>query len=152
MKRVVLFVTVAVLLGCAFTVSAQTTVVVGQPGTAGKFSGTAWTWDSARSIVTLHDGVNQFRVQTTPDTIQRLNHLQWVTVNGTLLGPEPIETVLLPAQPMTAVPNGPAANAEVTGQIASIDPTGVVMIDSARGPLRCGLRITHRAASRPVAL
>lgn len=138
MKRVVLLVTVAVLLGCALTVSAQT-VIVTQPGPTGKFSGMAWTWDSARSIVTLHDGVNQFRVQTTPDTISRLNHHQWVTVTGTLLGPEPIETVLLPAQPMAAIPNGPAASAEVTGQIAAIDPSGVASIQSARGPLRVWL-------------
>ena len=153
MKRVVLLLTVAVLLGSAFTVSAQTTVIVAQPGTTGKFSGTAWTWDSARSIVTLHDGVNQFRVQTTPDTIQRLNHLQWVTVNGTLLGPEPIETVLLPTQPMSAVPNGPAMNAEVTGQIVSIDSNGVAAIESARGPLRVWMADNAQSrfqAGRPV--
>ena len=138
MKRVVLLVTVAVLLGCAFTVSAQT-VIVSQPGATGKFSGMAWTWDSARSIVTLHDGVNQFRVQTTPDTIARLNHHQWVTVSGTLLGPEPLETVLLPAQPMAAVLNGPATSAEVTGKIGAIDPNGVAMVESARGPLRVWL-------------
>jgi hypothetical protein len=96
----------------------------------------AWTWDSARNIVTLHDGVKQFRVQTTPDTIARLNHHQWVTVTGTLLGPEPIEKVMLPAQPMAAVPNGAATSADVTGQVAAIDPSGVASIQSARGPLR----------------
>ena len=135
MKRVVVLAAVAVLLGCALTVSAQT-VVVSPPGPTGKFTGMAWTWDSARSIVTLHDGVNQIRVQTTPDTIARLNHHQWVTVTGTLLGPEPIETVLLPAQPMAAVPNGAATSAEVSGQVSAIDPSGVASIQSARGPLR----------------
>jgi hypothetical protein len=135
MKRVVLFVAVALLLGSALAVSAQT-VVVSPPGPTGKYSGMAWTWDSARSIVTLHDGVNQIRVQTTPETIARLNHHQWVTVSGTLLGPEPIETVLLPAVPMAAVPNGPATSAEVSGQVSAIDPTGVASIQSARGPLR----------------
>lgn len=138
MKRVVLLLTVAVLLGGALTVSAQT-VVVAQPGVTGKFYGMAWTWDSARNIVTLHDGVNQFRVQTSPDTIQRLNHHQWVTVSGTLLGPEPIETVLLPSQPMSAIPNGAAASAEVTGKIGAIDPSGVASIDTARGPMRVWL-------------
>lgn len=129
MKNVVLLVTVAVLLGCALTVSAQT----------GTFSGMAWTWDTARSIVTLHDGVNQFRVQTTPETISRLNHHQWVVVSGTRLGPEPIETVLLPAQPMSAIPSGPAASAEVAGRIAAVDPNDVAAIESARGPLRVWL-------------
>jgi hypothetical protein len=136
MKTVVMLVTVLVLVGCAMTVVAQTTVVVGQAPVTGKFSGMAWTWDTARSIVTLHDGVNQIRVQTTPDVIARLNHHQWVTVSGTLLGPEPIETVLLPSQPMTAIPNGPAANVEVTGQLSAIDTNGVATIESARGPLR----------------
>ena len=152
MKRVMLVVTVAVLLGCALTVSAQT-VVVSQPGTTGKFSGMAWTWDSARSIVTLHDGTRQFRVQTTPDTIARLNHHQWVTVSGTLLGPEPIETVLLPAQPMAAIPNGPASSTEVTGQVSALDPNGVATIDSARGPLRVWLAEGAQSrfqAGRPV--
>jgi hypothetical protein len=137
MKIVVMLVTVAVLVGCALTVSAQTTVVVTQPApVTGKFSGMAWTWDTARSIVTLHDGGKQFRVQTTPDVIARLNHHQWVTISGTLLGPEPIETVLLPAQPMASVPNGPATSAEVTGKLTSIDASGIATIESARGPLR----------------
>ena len=135
MKTAVVVMTVLVLVGCALTVEAQT-VVVGQAPATGKFSGEAWTWDSARSIVTLYDSGRQFRVQTTPDQIARLNHHSWVTVTGTLLGPEAIETVLLPTQPMTAVPNGPAANIEVAGQISSIDANGLATIDSARGPLR----------------
>lgn len=154
MKKVVLLVTVAVLLGCAFTVSAQT-VVVAQPGAPAKYSGMAWTWDTARSIVTLHDGVKQIRVQTTPETIARLNHHQWVTVTGTLLGPDPIETVLLPAQPMAAIANGPASTAEVSGQLAAIDANGVATIDSARGPMRVWLADNAQSrfqSGRPVKL
>jgi hypothetical protein len=136
MKRVAAVVmTVAVLVGAAWTVSAQTTVVVTQPAPA-KYSGEAGTWDSERNIVTLYDAGRLMRVQTTPDQIRRLNHNQWVTVTGTLLGPEPIETVLLPAQPMTAMPAGPSTTAEVTGQITSIDPNGAAIIESARGPMR----------------
>jgi hypothetical protein len=136
MKRVIaVFIAVAVLAGSAWTVSAQTTVVVTQP-TPGTYSGWAATWDSARSIVTLHDAGVQYRVQTTPDQIARLTHQQWAIVTGTLLGPEPIETVLLPAQPMTAIPSGAATSAEVTGQITAIDPSGVATIETARGPMR----------------
>jgi hypothetical protein len=135
MKTAVMLVTVLVLVGCALTVEAQT-VVVGQAPATGKYSGMAWTWDSARSIVTLYDAGKQFRVQTTPDQIARLNHHQWVTVSGTLLGPEPIETVLLPSQPMTALANGPAVNTEVSGTMSAIDANGIATIDSARGPLR----------------
>jgi hypothetical protein len=127
-------VTVLILVGCALTVDAQT-VVVGQPAATGKFSGMAWTWDTERNIVTLNDAGRQFRVQTTPDQIARLNHHQQVTVTGTLLGPEPIETVLLPTQPMTAIASGPATRAEVSGQIKSINPQGIATIDTARGPL-----------------
>ena len=68
MKTAVVVMTVLVLVGCALTVEAQT-VVVGQAPATGKFSGEAWTWDSARSIVTLYDSGRQFRVQTTPDQI-----------------------------------------------------------------------------------
>lgn len=134
MERVVLLVTVLVLVGCAVTVSAQTVIV--QTPVTGKFSGQAWTWDSARNIVTLYDSGRQLRVQTTPDQIARLQHHQWVTVTGTLLGPEPIETALLPAQPMAAIPNGPAASAEVAGQVTAIDPNGIATIDTPRGPMR----------------
>jgi hypothetical protein len=135
MKRVVLLVTV-LLLGSALAVEAQTTVVVGQPTAPAKYSGLAWTWDSERNIVTLYDSGRTFRVQTTPDQIARLNHHQQTTVTGTLLGPDPIETVLLPTQPMTAVASGPAASAEVAGHIAAIEANGVASIQSARGPLR----------------
>jgi hypothetical protein len=145
MKRASLLIAVLAVVGCAVAVEAQTTVVVPQSpvvvGQApapvtGKFSGHAWTWDSARSIVTLHDGSRQFRVQTTPDTIARLNHHQWVTVTGTLLGPEPIETVLLPTEPMAAIPNGAPSSADLSGQITAIDTNGIATIESARGPLR----------------
>jgi len=151
MKRVTMLLTVALLVGCAFAVDAQT-VVVPAPGqttviapaqpaaiATGKFSGMAWTWDTERNIVTLNDGGKQFRVLTTPDQINRLNHHQWVTVTGTLLGPDPIETVLLPAQPMTPIASGPAANVEVAGKITSIEPTGAAVVESPRGPMRVWL-------------
>jgi hypothetical protein len=135
MKTVLVLLTVLVLVGSAVAVEAQT-VVVGQAPVTGKFSGEAWTWDSARSIVTLYDAGRQFRVQTTPDQIKRLQHHAWVTVTGTLLGPEAIETVLLPTQPMTAIPNGPAARAEVAGHLTAIDANNLATIETARGPLR----------------
>jgi len=176
MRTFVLLLTVSVLVGCAFVADAQTVVVPGPaptvvaPGStvvapgpavvapgqtpaAGRYEGLAWTWDSARNIVTLNDSGRQFRVLVTPDQIARLNHLQWVTVRGTLLGPDPIETVLLPAQPMTALVSGPAANAEITGQIASIDTNGVATVESARGPLRVWLADNPQARfqqGRPV--
>ena len=153
MKTVVMLVTVLAVIGSALSVGAQTTVVVAQPPVTGKFAGEVWTWDSARSIVTLYDAGKQYRVQVTPDQIARLQHHSWATVNGTLLGPEPIETVLLPAQPMTSVPNGPASTAEVTGEVTAIDASGIATINSARGPLRVWVADgaqSRFAAGRPV--
>ncbi len=152
MKRALMLVTVLVLVGSTLTAGAQT-VVVAQTPVTGKFSGEVWTWDSARSIVTLYDAGRQFRVQTTPDQIARLQHHSWATVSGTLLGPDAIETVLLPTQPMTAIPNGPAANTEIAGQISTIDANGLATIDTARGPLRVWLADgaqSRFASGRPV--
>jgi len=172
MKTLVLLLTAGMLVGCAFIADAQTVVVPGPAPTVvvpgptviapgqtvtvpatGRYSGLAWTWDSARNIVTLNDAGRQFRVLLTPDQIARLQHHQWVTVNGTLLGPDQIETVLLPAQPMTALASGPAANAEITGQITSIDANGTATVESARGPLHVWLAENPQARfqqGRPV--
>jgi hypothetical protein len=164
MKRAIaVLIAGVVLVGAAWTVSAQTTTVITpapptlvttQP-VPGKYSGEAWTWDSARSIVTLYDSGVQYRVQTTPDQIARLTHHGWATVTGTLLPPEPIETVLLPAQPMAAIANGPATTAEVTGHITAIDPNGVAMIETPRGPMRVWVADnpqTRFSQGRPVAV
>ena len=69
MRTVVTLVTVMVLVGCALTVSAQTTVVVGQAPVVGTFSGEVWTWDSARSIVTLYDALARLN----PSPVVELN-------------------------------------------------------------------------------
>jgi hypothetical protein len=167
MKALTVGMAVLAVAACAGSASAQTTVIT--PGTQpavvapapapavaakpGKYSGEVWTWDSARSIVTLYDGGKQFRVQVTPDQIARLDHHAKATVTGTLLGPEPIDTVMLPAQPMTAQPSGPAMSADVTGRISAIDTNGVAVVDSPRGPLRVWLADNPQsrfASGRPV--
>ena len=157
MKTVGVLVTALILVGCVVPVGAQTVVVGAQTvvTTPSQYSGEVWTWDSGRSIVTLYDAGRQFRVQVTPDQIARLNHHGFATVNGVLLGPEPIETVLLPAQPMVAQPSGAAITAEVAGQIASIDGNGAAIVESARGPLRVWLADNAQsrfAVGRPVML
>ena len=133
MKTIVAVVTAGLLAGCIVTAGAQTV------GTPGRYVGEVWTWDSARSIVTLYDAGRQFRVQVTPDQIARLRLHDSATVTGTLRGPEPIEAVMLPAPPMVAQPAGVALSAEVIGQIAGLDPKGLAVIESARGPLRVWL-------------
>jgi hypothetical protein len=157
MKTVGVLVTVLILVGCALPAGAQTVVVGAQTvvTTPSRYSGEVWTWDSGRSIVTLYDAGRQFRVQVTPDQIARLNHHGFATVTGVLLGPEPIDTVLLPAQPMVAQPNGAAITSEVTGQIASIEGNGAAVVESARGPFRVWLADNAQsrfAVGRPVAM
>jgi hypothetical protein len=151
MKPAVIAMTVVVLIGCSLSASAQTTVItpaappagtsqepapVAKPG---KYTGQVWTWDSGRSIVTLYDAGRQFRVQVTPDQIARLEHHARATVTGTLLGPEPIETVIVPGQAMSAQPSGPATTADVAGEVTSVEANGVAVVNSARGPLRVWL-------------
>jgi len=133
MKTLVAVVTAALLVGCVVTAGAQTV------GTPDRYFGEVWTWDSGRSIVTLYDTGRQFRVQVTPDQIARLRLHDNAVVTGILLGPEPIETVMRPVPPMVALPNGVAMSAEVDGQITGLDPKGLAVIDSARGPLRVWL-------------
>jgi hypothetical protein len=160
MKTVGLLMTILVLAGCARTTGTTTsarpatiTAVSASPGTmiamatqpaaqpagTGRYAGMVWTWDAERNIVTLNEGGQKFRVLVTPDQIARLRLHEHATVTGTLLGPDALETVTLPAQSMTAVPNGPATRAEVTGRISAIEPNGVAMVDSPRGTLRVWL-------------
>jgi hypothetical protein len=133
MKTIIAMVTVGLLIGGVVAAGAQT---VSAPG---RYFGEAWTWDSARSIVTLNDAGRRFRVQVTPDQIARLRLHVDATVTGTLLGPDPIEAVMLPAPAMVAQPVGMAMSAEVMGQITGLDPKGLAVIESARGPLRVWL-------------
>jgi len=138
MKTIALVLTVLFVVGGALTASAQTTVVVPAPAPA-KYTGEVWTWDSGRSIVTLYDAGRQFRVQVTPDQIARLNHHSIATVTGVLLGPEVIETVIVPAQPLVAQLAGPATTMELDGKIVSIDANGTALLDSSRGQMRVWL-------------
>jgi hypothetical protein len=167
MKRAALVMTALVLFGSAMTAAAQTTVIVPAPAPAvvstpapvavapapGTFSGEAWTWDSARNIVTLFDAGRQFRVLVTPDQIARLNHHAWVTVKGTLVGPDSIDTVIVPTQPLVAQPAGASTTAQIAGSVAAIDTNGVATVETSRGPLRVWLAdggAARFATGRPV--
>lgn len=163
MKTVVVTMTVLALLGSTLTAAAQTTIitpsapatVAAQPVAAQpqKYTGMVWTWDSDRNIVTLNDAGRVFRVQVTPEQMRTLDLHARATVTGTLLGPEPIDTVVVPAQPMTAQPSGPAITADITGQVTAIDDKGLAMITSTRGPMRVWLADNPQsrfAAGRPV--
>ena len=143
MKTIVLLVTVLAVIAVVASAAPAT------------YSGEVWTWDSGRSIVTLYDAGRQFRVQVTPDQIARLQLHGYATVTGVLLGPDPIETVLLPPRPVVPVPSGPAANIEMIGRITALEQHDVATIESARGPMRVWLADGAQnrfAVGRPVTM
>src|SRR5207249_11299507 len=58
-----------------------------------------------------------------------------VTVRGQRLGPKPIQQVVMPGPAVTMVPRGPVVDSQTTGRIASLDPGGVVALDTPQGRL-----------------
>jgi hypothetical protein len=102
------------------------------PASGQAFRGTVWTWDEQGSIVTLRQGERLVRVKVTPDQIAGLQLHQMVTVRGEEVASEVEHHVLPPGRLVT---RGPATTAEATGTVARVQPSGVVAIDSARGPV-----------------
>ncbi|PYM20304.1 MAG: hypothetical protein DMD81_02110 [Candidatus Rokuibacteriota bacterium] len=88
------------------------------------YRGEVWTWDERDSTVTLREGADIYRVQVTPDQVRRLRMHETVAVRGQRLGPKPIQ-----------VPRGPVVASQTTGRIASLDPGGVVALDTPQGRL-----------------
>lgn len=128
MRGVKAVLVLVLLAGCA----TQPTPRAEPPGEA--FTGEVWTWDERQSIVTLRQGDRTVRVKVTPDQIARLRLHQTTTVRGELAAPPELHLVL-PAEPMTAVPRGTVEEAEVTGAIAMVDSIGRLSITSSRGPV-----------------
>lgn len=120
---------VLMLAGCASQDAARTQA-------AGEsFTGEVWTWDERQSIVTLRQGEQTVRVKVTPDQIAGLRLHQTTTVRGEL-APPPELNIVLPAEPMTAVPRGGADESELTGAVSMVDSVGRLSIQSPRGPLQ----------------
>jgi hypothetical protein len=114
-----------ILAGCAAT--------QGVPATGTAYRGEVWIWDERDSTVTLRDGARMLRVQVTPDQIRGLRMHEIATVRGDLLGPKPIEQIIVPGPALAAVPRGPVARAETTGRIVSMDSAGLMSIDTPQG-------------------
>jgi len=141
MKTAAAITTVAALLllaGCAtYTASSPAT-----PSTAAApaapvetFKGEVWTWDERENTVTLYKDGQQFRVLVSPDQMRTLQLHQNVTLRGQLAPPAALPQVVVPAQPMTPVARGDAEKIELTGAVATADPSGRVSITSGRGPV-----------------
>ena len=102
MRKLGLIVVPLLLVGCTTasktTSSApppKTVVAAQQTSPSGRYTGYVWTWDAQRNIVTFYDfdTAKIFRVQTTPDQIQRLTMHTTGSVTGQLLAPDEITTV-----------------------------------------------------------
>jgi hypothetical protein len=145
----------ALLAGCA-TASPP-------PGTQ-TFTGEVWTWDEKDSTVTLWQNGGRVRVKTTPDQIRALQLHTNTRVTGTLAPPADLLVVGGPAGPVTAVPKGQPEVTELKGNVASVDPSGRLAINSERGPVhvwvaagadqrfKVGEAVTIRSSVQPVDL
>jgi len=116
----------ALLAGCA----------TAAPPAAGvqTFTGEVWTWDVKDSTVTLWRDGQRVRVKTTPEQMRTLQLHQVARVTGTLAPPSDL-LILGPVGPVTAVPKGQPEIVELKGTVASVDPSGRLAINSARGPI-----------------
>ena len=102
--------------------------------TGESFTGEVWTWDQRQSIVTLRQGEQTVRVKVTPDQLAGLRLHQTATVRGELAPPAELNLVV-PAEPMTAVPRGATDESELTGAVSMVDSVGRLSINSPRGPV-----------------
>jgi hypothetical protein len=99
------------------------------------YRGEVWTWDEARGTVTLLRGAETVRVKIAPDQLRTLRLHEQAIVRGELDGPAPIEQVVTQAAPMQAVPRGPVDQSDVAGSVSTVDPNGLVVLESQQGKL-----------------
>jgi hypothetical protein len=108
--------------------------VVNAAEAATAYRGEVWTWDEPTSTVTLiNDGGQRIRVKVPPERLRTLRLHEYTTVQGELAPPAEIEQITSQAQPMRAVPRGPADQSDVTGTVAGADASGLVTVDTPRG-------------------
>jgi hypothetical protein len=73
------------------------------------------------------------RVQIAPEDVRLLKMHEITTVRGQLLGPKPIEQIIVPGPALAAVPRGAIARSETTGRVVAIDPSGLMTVDTPQG-------------------
>jgi len=132
---------VTAVAGCA------TTVLTPQ-GEA--FTGEVWTWDEQENTVTLRRGLRDVRVKVAPAQLIGLQLHQVKTIHGTLAPPREL---LTGEGGFTVVPRGPADETQVVGEVATVDPKGMLDVETAEGPVQVwratnGLGFTPGAAVR----
>jgi hypothetical protein len=129
MRTLTVIAVTALLLGCASSAPAPTAGVQ-------TFTGEVWTWDEQESTVTLmQPGGQLVRVKTTPEQMRTLQLHSKARVTGTPAPPSDLVITSGPVGPVSAVPKGQPEVTEVTGTVATVDPSGRLAVNSARGPI-----------------
>jgi hypothetical protein len=125
----VAFVLVAAVIGAGCA-----TATTAPPGTTA-FSGEVWTWDEQENTITLRQGMRDIRVKVTPDQFIGLQLHSNRTIYGTLAPPKDLPLVLVEG-PSTVVARGPADEMEAVGTIATLDPSGRIIVNTPQGAVQ----------------
>jgi hypothetical protein len=127
MKTVTAVAIALLLAGCA-------TVPAPLPGSQ-IYVGEVRNWNSKNNTVTLFQPTGLVHLKVTPDQLVGLQLNQTARMQGVRIEPADL-LVLVPAGPVTPVPKGAAEILELNGTVTSVDPGGLLTINTDRGPLR----------------
>jgi len=110
-----------------------TAVVVADPGQPGVWRGEVWTWDEKEGWVTLRIGAQDVRILVDdPKSLSSLQLHSIATIRGRL-APQTIATVMTPAPVGVFVPVGTPIEGSARAKVLTVDPKGVVRLESDRG-------------------
>src|SRR5712691_11138391 len=96
------------------------------------YTGEVWVWDENTGVVTLRQAGGTVRVQVTPAETRSLRLHEIATVRGVLAPPADIERVVIATE---AVPVGLVDQVTAPATVKSVNADGVMVVDSAHGPL-----------------
>jgi len=127
MKTVTAVAIALLLAGCA-------TAPAPLPGSQ-TYVGEVRNWNSKNNTVTLFQPTGLVHLKVTPDQLVGLQLNQTARMQGVRIEPADL-LVLVPAGPVTPVPKGAAEILELNGTVTSVDPGGLLTVNTDRGPLR----------------
>lgn len=125
--RLVLFASTLALAGCVATDPRPA------PVTGTLHTGEVWTWDEKAGTITLRQGDRIVRIKASPDQFAGLQLHQVRTIRGEVAPPADVVTVTPP--PAAFVPAGAADTTEMTGTVARVTEAGIIVVQTARGPI-----------------
>jgi hypothetical protein len=96
-------------------------------------TGEVWTWDERAGTITLRQGERIVRIKASPDQFAGLQLHQVRTIRGEVAPPADLVTVTPP--PAGFVPAGGADTMEMSGTVARVTESGIIVIQTDRGPV-----------------